>query len=81
MLQGPQNIVEKLASLPFARVAHKITTIDAQPSISENAIVITVTGQLLVDDETKPQQYTQMFQLVQDNGFYIFNDMFRLNYA
>ncbi|KAJ1663024.1 Nuclear transport factor 2 [Coemansia sp. RSA 25] len=69
-------------SLPFQRVAHKVTTIDAQPSLPNvNAVVIAVTGQLLVDEETKPQQYTQLFQLVEENGFFIYNDIFRLNYA
>ncbi|KAJ2089390.1 Nuclear transport factor 2, partial [Coemansia sp. S142-1] len=63
-------------------VAHKVTTIDTQPSLPNvNAVVIAVTGQLLVDDETKPQQYTQLFQLVEDGGFFIYNDIFRLNYA
>ncbi|KAI9505602.1 Nuclear transport factor 2 [Coemansia spiralis] len=80
--QGANNILEKLASLPFQRVAHKITTIDVQPSLPGiTAAVIVVTGQLLVDEETKPQQYTQMFQLVEDNGYFIYNDVFRLNYA
>ncbi|KAJ2057474.1 Nuclear transport factor 2 [Coemansia aciculifera] len=81
-MQGAKNIVEKLVSLPFTRVVHKVTTIDAQPSLPNiNAVVIAVTGQLLVDDETKPQQYTQLFQLVEDSGFFIYNDIFRLNYA
>ncbi|KAJ2043292.1 Nuclear transport factor 2 [Coemansia sp. RSA 455] len=81
-MQGAKNIVEKLVSLPFTRVAHKVTTIDTQPSLPNvNAVVIAVTGQLLVDDETKPQQYTQLFQLVEDGGFFIYNDIFRLNYA
>ncbi|KAJ2381242.1 Nuclear transport factor 2 [Coemansia sp. RSA 2559] len=80
--QGAESIVEKITSLPFQRVAHKITTIDVQPSLPNvKSAVIVVTGQLLVDEETKPQQYTQMFQLVEDNGYFIYNDVFRLNYA
>ncbi|KAJ2324315.1 Nuclear transport factor 2, partial [Coemansia sp. RSA 2673] len=67
--QGSTEIVEKLAALPFQRVAHKVTTMDVQPSLPNvNALIIAVTGQLLVDEETKPQQYSQMFQLVEDNG-------------
>ncbi|KAJ2720045.1 Nuclear transport factor 2 [Coemansia sp. Benny D115] len=81
-LQGVEQIVEKLVSLPFQKVAHQITTIDAQQSLPNvNAIVIMVTGQLLVDDETKPQHFSQTFQLVEDNGFFVYNDIFRLNYA
>ncbi|KAJ2464286.1 Nuclear transport factor 2 [Coemansia sp. RSA 2322] len=55
---------------------------DVQPSLPNvNALIIAVTGQLLVDEETKPQQYSQMFQLVEDNGYFVYNDIFRLNYA
>ncbi|KAJ2514411.1 Nuclear transport factor 2 [Coemansia sp. RSA 2049] len=80
--RGSENILEKIVSLPFQRVAHKLTTIDVQPSLPNvKAAIIVVTGQLLVDEETKPQQYTQMFQLVEDNGYFIYNDVFRLNYA
>ncbi|KAJ2464478.1 Nuclear transport factor 2 [Coemansia sp. RSA 2320] len=71
-----------LYALPFQRVAHKVTTMDVQPSLPNvNALIIAVTGQLLVDEETKPQQYSQMFQLVEDNGYFVYNDIFRLNYA
>ncbi|KAJ1725301.1 Nuclear transport factor 2 [Coemansia erecta] len=81
-LRGGEAIIEKLASLPFQRVAHKITTTDAQQSLPNvNAVIILVTGQLLVDEETKPQQFSQTFQLVEDNGFFVYNDVFRLNYA
>ncbi|KAJ1799778.1 Nuclear transport factor 2 [Coemansia sp. RSA 2399] len=80
--QGAESIVEKITSLPFQRVAHKTTTVDVQPSLPNvKSAVIVVTGQLLVDEETKPQQFTQMFQLVEDNGYFIYNDVFRLNYA
>ncbi|KAJ1963665.1 Nuclear transport factor 2 [Dipsacomyces acuminosporus] len=80
--QGAKSIIEKIGSLPFQKVAHKITTVDAQPSLpGVNAVVITVTGQLLIDEEVNPQQFTQTFQLVEDNGFFVYNDIFRLNYA
>ncbi|KAJ2847972.1 Nuclear transport factor 2 [Coemansia brasiliensis] len=80
---GTANIMEKLVTLPFQRIAHKITTIDTQPSIQgTNAIIISITGQLMFDDEPKPQQFCQTFQLVNNNNsFFIFNDVFRLNYA
>lgn len=46
---GGSTIVEHLVGLPFAKVAHRITTTDAQPSQpgSEHMIVL-VTGQLIV---------------------------------
>ena len=31
-LQGAKDIVEKLVSLPFQKVQHRITTLDAQPA-------------------------------------------------
>ncbi|KAJ1830534.1 Nuclear transport factor 2 [Coemansia sp. RSA 2711] len=78
---GAVGIVDKL-SLPFQRIQHKVTTIDAQPSLpGTETMIICVTGQLLIDEETQPQQFTQMFQLVNDNGFFVYNDIFRLNYA
>ncbi|KAJ1944912.1 Nuclear transport factor 2, partial [Kickxella alabastrina] len=64
------------------KVQHKITTVDAQQSLpGVNAILILVTGQLLVDEETNPQQFSQTFQLVENEGFFIYNDVFRLNYS
>ncbi|KAJ2804012.1 Nuclear transport factor 2 [Coemansia helicoidea] len=81
-IQGAAGIIEKLASLPFKRVQHKTTTVDAQPSLpGVKAIIVMVTGQLLVDEETKPQQFSQTFHLVEDKGYFVYNDIFRLNYA
>ncbi|RDA83179.1 hypothetical protein CP532_6450 [Ophiocordyceps camponoti-leonardi (nom. inval.)] len=81
---GSNNIVEKLASLPFTKVKHQVATLDAQPSITEGGIFILVTGQLLVDDEQRPMNYTQAFQLARDpsNGqYFVFNDVFKLVYG
>ncbi|KAI8148915.1 nuclear transport factor 2 [Fennellomyces sp. T-0311] len=80
--RGAQAIVEKLASLPFSKVAHRVSTIDAQPSFNDGAILVSVTGQLLVDEEQNPQMFSQAFHLVPDNGqYWVYNDIFRLNYA
>ncbi|KAJ2161326.1 Nuclear transport factor 2 [Coemansia sp. RSA 552] len=80
---GNAAIMEKLLTLPFQRIAHKVTTIDTQPSVpGANSIIVCVTGQLQIDDEPRPQQFTQFFQLVdRDGSVYIHNDIFRLNYA
>ncbi|KAG0173169.1 Nuclear transport factor 2 [Apophysomyces sp. BC1034] len=79
---GVTNIVEKLVSLPFAKVAHKVTTIDAQPSTANGSIIVIVTGVLLIDEEQNPQMFSQTFQLVPEGGsYYVFNDIFRLNYG
>ncbi|KAF5101177.1 hypothetical protein D0Z03_000651 [Geotrichum reessii] len=82
-VQGAKNIVEKLVSLPFQKVGHRITTLDAQPaSPTVGDIIVMVTGELLVDEEQNAQRYSQVFHLVpEQNSFYVFNDIFRLNYS
>ena len=73
--QGVTAIVQKLADLPFQRVAHKVTTLDAQPSSpSGGGVIVMVTGELLIDEETNPQRYSQVFHLMPEGGsFYVFN--------
>ncbi|GJN71945.1 nuclear transport factor 2 [Purpureocillium lilacinum] len=80
---GVNSIVEKLASLPFEKVKHQVSTLDAQPGMSDGGIVILVTGQLLVDEEQRPMNYTQAFQLARDGSgqYFVFNDIFKLVYG
>jgi hypothetical protein len=77
---GAQNIAEKLTTLPFEKVKHQVSTLDAQPTITEGGIFILVTGQLLVDEEQRPMNYTQAFQLARDSSgqYFVFNDVFKL---
>ncbi|CAG8585857.1 6385_t:CDS:10 [Funneliformis mosseae] len=59
-------------------VAHRIATLDAQPSIN-NGIIVMVTGELL---ETNAQRFSQAFQLIPEGSTYwVLNDVFRLNYG
>jgi len=82
-IQGVEEIVKKLVSLPFLKVQHKVTTLDAQPSSTSDAsLLVSVTGLLLVDDSENPLNFSQVFQLQPENdSYYVFNDIFRLNYA
>ena len=66
-------------SLPFQKVVHKVGTLDAQPNPNGGAIIL-VTGQLLVDEEQNPMNYTQTFQLFPtDKGtYFVYNDVFKL---
>ncbi|KAH3898836.1 probable Nuclear transport factor 2 [Saccharomycodes ludwigii] len=81
-LQGTANIVEKLQSLPFQKVQHRVTTLDAQPASPNGDILVLITGDLLVDEEQNPQRFSQAFHLIPDNGsYYVLNDIFRLNYS
>ncbi|KAI5837228.1 nuclear transport factor 2 [Morchella snyderi] len=85
--QGVKAIIEKLTALPFAKVAHRITTLDAQPAGSNGSIMVLVTGELLIDDSEHPQRYSQCFHLVPEQdergtgSYYVLNDIFRLVYA
>lgn len=81
-LQGAKDIVEKLVSLPFQKVAHRVSTLDAQPSSPNGEILVMVTGELLIDEEQNPQRYSQVFHLKPEgNSYFVFNDIFRLNYS
>ncbi|TKX26363.1 hypothetical protein C1H76_1325 [Elsinoe australis] len=81
--QGGAAIIEKLTSLPFSKVQHEVTSLDAQPSNENGGILVLVAGRLLVDEEQRPMSYTQAFQLLPDGqgSYYVFNDVFRLVYA
>ncbi|KAL9100154.1 MAG: hypothetical protein Q9163_004439 [Psora crenata] len=86
-VQGTSNILEKLMakgkqSLPFTKVVHRVSTHDAQPSNEAGGILVLVTGALLVDEEQRPLNYSQVFQLMPDGAgsYFVFNDVFRLIY-
>ncbi|CAO3590568.1 unnamed protein product [Absidia cylindrospora] len=80
--RGAGNITEKLLNLPFQKVMHRISTIDAQPSVFDGSILVIVSGQLLIDEEQNPQLFSQNFLLLPEGGnYYVFNDMFRLIYG
>ncbi|PWN24103.1 putative NTF2-nuclear transport factor [Microstroma glucosiphilum] len=81
-LQGVEAIVEKLSSLPFQKVEHKVSTRDCQPTGDGNSLVVIVTGALMVDDSPAPLNFSQTFVLNPEGGsYYVFNDLFRLNYG
>eukprot|EP01112_Ceratiomyxa_fruticulosa_P004489 TRINITY_DN15027_c0_g1_i2.p1 TRINITY_DN15027_c0_g1~~TRINITY_DN15027_c0_g1_i2.p1 ORF type:complete len:158 (+),score=35.37 TRINITY_DN15027_c0_g1_i2:77-550(+) len=80
--QGVAQIIEKIVSLPFQTVKHVVTTQDAQPTPS--GVLIFVCGTLAIDNDYEhPLKFSQTFQLLpipgQAGGFFVFNDMFRLN--
>lgn len=78
--RGLAQIREKLLSLPPC--AHNVQSVDVQPSVTQSAILIFCTGQILIE-QNKPLKFTQLFQLVAEgpNQYYLHNDMFRFNYA
>ncbi|KAE8360660.1 hypothetical protein BDV27DRAFT_37354 [Aspergillus caelatus] len=80
---GVTSIVEKLTGLPFQKVQHQVGTLNAQPSNENGGILVLVTGALLVDEEQRPMNYTQTFQLLPDGtgSYFVYNDVFRLVYG
>ena len=79
-LQGTESIVNKLKS--FGQVQHTVKGMDVQPSTSNNAIIIFVTGSIKIGGDN-PLHFCEMFQLVstQPGAYYVHNDIFRLNYG
>ncbi|KAH7185763.1 uncharacterized protein B0J16DRAFT_140407 [Fusarium flagelliforme] len=77
---GAEAITEKLVSLPFQKVKHQISTLDAQPSNDQGGVIILITGALLIDEEQNPMNFSQTFQLHRDaqGQYYVFNDLFKL---
>ncbi|XP_026385477.1 nuclear transport factor 2A isoform X1 [Papaver somniferum] len=81
-IQGSQNIVAKLNSLPFQQCKHTITTVDCQPSGPAGGMLVFVSGSLQLAGEQHALKFSQMFHLMPaQNTYYVLNDIFRLNYA
>jgi hypothetical protein len=79
--QGKAAIMEKLASLPFKKVAHQVTTMDAQPIIgvdNNQAVALMVTGQLRADDDPAHSFHHTFLLRPAGNAFVISNEIFRL---
>jgi len=79
--QGAQNIVQKIASLPFQKVQHQVVKCDCQPQPQNNGVMIFITGNLLVDDNANPLKFAQIFHVLPtpQGGYFCLNDLFRLN--
>ncbi|GLJ04814.1 hypothetical protein SUGI_0004090 [Cryptomeria japonica] len=82
-IQGANNILLKLNSLPFEQSKHNISTIDCQHSGPANGILVFVSGNLQLPGEEHPLRFSQMFHLIPtpEGSFYVQNDIFRLNYG
>merc|ERR1711916_3635 len=84
-IMGKTNIHAKLTEgLNFQRSRHRLQTVDAHPS-PNNGVLVSVGGEILVDDEEKPLRFSQVFNLQpipgQQGGFFILSDLFRLHYG
>ncbi|GMP57578.1 hypothetical protein CsSME_00021605 [Camellia sinensis var. sinensis] len=63
-IQGSQNIVAKLTSLPFQQCQHSITTVDCQPSGPAGGMLVFVSGNLQLAGEQHALKFSQMFHLM-----------------
>ncbi|KAK0628929.1 hypothetical protein B0T17DRAFT_614780 [Bombardia bombarda] len=79
---GVKSISEKLVGLPFQKVKHEASAVEAQPTPNDG-ILILVTGHLMVDEEQRPLGYSQAFQLYKDPAgqWFVYNDIFKLIFA
>mmetsp|Transcript_11909 Transcript_11909/g.16143 ORF Transcript_11909/g.16143 Transcript_11909/m.16143 type:complete len:123 (+) Transcript_11909:40-408(+) len=79
--QGPEAIVQKLSNLPFQKCLHSANTIDAQPT--NGGILVFVSGNIQVEGEERPLKFSEVFHLcpTPEGSYFVFNDMFRLNYG
>ncbi|KAI3426816.1 NTF2 domain-containing protein, partial [Psidium guajava] len=58
-IQGSQNIVAKLNSLPFQQCQHSITTVDCQPSGPAGGMLVFVSGNLQLAGEQHALKFSQ----------------------
>ena len=59
-IQGAQNIVAKLTSLPFQQCQHSITTVDCQPSGVNGGMLVFVSGNLQLAGEQHALKFSQV---------------------
>ena len=80
-VMGAEAIINKFKEI--GQTKHDIKTIDVQPSTSNNAICIFVTGAVKIGGDQNPLHFCEFFQLVSNGGnsYYVNNDIFRLNYG
>ncbi|KAF8390662.1 hypothetical protein HHK36_025189 [Tetracentron sinense] len=64
-IQGSQNIVAKLTSLPFQQCQHSITTVDCQPSGPAGGMLVFVSGNLQLAGEQHALKFSQWI-LIED---------------
>lgn len=59
-IQGSQNIVAKLTSLPFQQCKHTISTVDSQPSGPAGGMLVFVSGNLQLVGEQHALKFSQV---------------------
>jgi hypothetical protein len=80
-LMGQQAIMQKLRDI--GQLEHSIKSMDVQPSLNDQSLVLFVTGAIKIGSDGNPLHFCQMFQLfaAAPGAWVIHNDIFRLNYG
>ncbi|KAB1214473.1 Nuclear transport factor 2 [Morella rubra] len=60
-IQGSQDIVAKLTSLPYEQCKHAITTVDCQPCGPAGGMLVFVNGDLQLDGQQQAVKFSQVF--------------------
>ncbi|CAI9111592.1 OLC1v1011851C1 [Oldenlandia corymbosa var. corymbosa] len=60
-IQGSNNIVAKLTSLPFQQCQHLISTVDCQPSGPAGGMLVFVSGNLQLVGESHALKFSQLY--------------------
>lgn len=78
--KGLEDIQDKIESFAFKSITYTINDKDVQQGPIANSLLISVIGQLVMDnDETQRFTFFQVFNICpnQTGGLYIHNDIFR----
>ena len=75
---GAQPIMEKLSGLP--KLCHQVTCAQYQPTVN-NGIICFIVGTIQIDGDENKIPFAQVFhlQVGGTQGYYVHNDMFRMN--
>jgi len=82
-IMGAAAIAQKLVGLPFQTVKHEVVTVDCQPT-GGGGVLVSACGNLKVDGSEHPMKFSQCFCLMPlqtGQGWFCYNDVFRLNYG
>lgn len=80
-IQGSQNIVSKLISLPFQQCQHSITTVDCQPSGPAGGMLVFVSGNLQLTGEQHALKFSQVERLINRYMYWILFDLMLVEFV
>ncbi|KAL4358359.1 hypothetical protein AHAS_Ahas09G0278800 [Arachis hypogaea] len=69
-IQGAQNIIAKLTSLPFNQCLHSITTVDCQPSSADSNMLVFLSSNLQLASQQPPARQPATRPQVQPSTLY-----------